>query len=314
MKWVVHFSGEHPSLPRAELEAVLEGESIRADVEYAGRLAIADTDTDDPSFLGRLAYALKCYEWLGEGPSLDSLAGPVYDAISDAESFRVSGPSAVQERLGGLLHGFGLKVDLKSPQAEVAVYERGGGYLAAAALPVARGYEGRRAQYRPFFRPTSMHPKLARALVNLARTGSGDTVLDPFCGTGGILIEAGLMGMGAVGWDVDPNMVEGCVQNLGEYGLSGEISVADALMGEGRFDAIATDPPYGRASRASEEASGLYRKFAARARGLLDGGAYMCLMLPHDRRLDAEGFGVCGVFDVRMHRSLTRRIWVLKAI
>ncbi len=61
-----------------------------------------------------------------------------------------------------------------------------------------------------------MSPKLARCMVNLTGMIAGDIVLDPFCGTGGILIEAGVMGARVVGADIDERMVEGTIKNL-EY-------------------------------------------------------------------------------------------------
>ncbi len=44
-----------------------------------------------------------------------------------------------------------------------------------------------------------MSPKLARCMVNLTGVKENDLVLDPFCGTGGILIEAGIMGARVIG-------------------------------------------------------------------------------------------------------------------
>ena len=55
-------------------------------------------------------------------------------------------------------------------------------------------FEERRAPMRPFFSPVSLHPKYARYLINTSGTAEGDTLLDPFCGTGGILIEASMLG------------------------------------------------------------------------------------------------------------------------
>lgn len=61
-------------------------------------------------------------------------------------------------------------------------------------------------------------PKLAQIIINLA-TGQADmtsrpTVLDPFCGTGVVLIEASLMGFSAYGSDIDPRMVAYSQENL----------------------------------------------------------------------------------------------------
>jgi len=54
------------------------------------------------------------------------------------------------------------------------------------------GFGKRKPHMRPGFHPSSLNPKLARAFVNLTGIRKG-TIVDMFCGTGGILIEAGLI-------------------------------------------------------------------------------------------------------------------------
>jgi tRNA (guanine10-N2)-dimethyltransferase len=61
-------------------------------------------------------------------------------------------------------------------------------------------------------------PKLAQTIVNLG-TGTlppveGNAVLDPFCGTGVILQEAGLTGYGMYGTDLETRMVDYSAKNL----------------------------------------------------------------------------------------------------
>ena len=51
--------------------------------------------------------------------------------------------------------------------------------------------------------PAKFHPPVARALVE-RYTAPGDTVLDPFCGSGSLLVEAVAAGRHAIGSDVDP--------------------------------------------------------------------------------------------------------------
>jgi hypothetical protein len=60
-----------------------------------------------------------------------------------------------------------------------------------------------RRDYRTVSRPGSLHPPLAAAMVRLAGRGAG--LLDPFCGTGTIPIEAAMAGCPSiVGSDRDP--------------------------------------------------------------------------------------------------------------
>lgn len=55
-------------------------------------------------------------------------------------------------------------------------------------------------------------PKLAQILVNT--TTPGKSVYDPFCGPGGVLQEALLLGRVAGGSDIAPEMVDACMANL----------------------------------------------------------------------------------------------------
>lgn len=57
-------------------------------------------------------------------------------------------------------------------------------------------------------------PKLAQVIINLANPGRGETVLDPFCGTGVIVQEARISGYDTFGSDVDPRMINFTKHNL----------------------------------------------------------------------------------------------------
>lgn len=56
-------------------------------------------------------------------------------------------------------------------------------------------------------------PKLARMLINLARLPETVTILDPFCGSGGILTEAALLGLSATGFDTSEKAVNDALRN-----------------------------------------------------------------------------------------------------
>lgn len=77
----------------------------------------------------------------------------------------------------------------------------------------------KRDRYKPYIdaRAGMLPPKLARIIVNLALGNSssvGKTLLDPFCGTGTVLMEGLLLGIDVVGADLSNEQLVGAKQNL----------------------------------------------------------------------------------------------------
>jgi SAM-dependent methyltransferase len=68
----------------------------------------------------------------------------------------------------------------------------------------------------------SMSPRLARVLLNLAGLREGQTVLDPFCGSGTILAEAYIRGLRCLGLDSSARWVQDARENLKWSGGGGE--------------------------------------------------------------------------------------------
>src|SRR5207245_6361436 len=118
-------------------------------------------------------------------------------------------PRAVEAPLGAALGKTG-RVDLDAPQLDYRVL-LGEEFVFGRVLhrvnrsPLA----ATDVANRPFSLPISLHPKFARALVNLARVPMAGTVLDPFCGTGGVVLEAMQLGLRGIGLDHERGMVVG---------------------------------------------------------------------------------------------------------
>ncbi|MBN2328026.1 MAG: hypothetical protein JXR73_12805 [Candidatus Omnitrophica bacterium] len=100
-------------------------------------------------------------------------------------------------------------------------------------------------------------PKLARIMINLVRTTTTSTLLDPFCGSGGIVTEAGIMGLQAVGLDKSSKAVADTIQNWEwlQSNLPSSQGDVRAIQGDARnlhtlceplfFDACACEPYLG---------------------------------------------------------------------
>ncbi len=177
----------------------------------------------------------------------------------------------------------------------------------------------RRPRKKPFFHPSAMNSKLARCMVNLAHAREGAYLLDPFCGTGTTLIEAALIGVRAVGIDVQHRMMNGAIRNLKHFGLNAEaVIIADARkLPLTHVDCIVTDPPYGKsATTLKSNTKAIVEGVLSSARELLGEGQRICIASPKTIGIQAVGMRL-GYRHLEshfayVHRTLTREVAVFE--
>jgi len=335
-------SGEHPTLPFSELKAILEAEGFRDKV--IGKLKqVMRVEADArsvKSIVHRAALTRLCNT---EIIQCDAVAeeilekmrlAPLEDFLQKGETFAVRvrrvGESAphlegleLERKLGEIILSRvkGAKVNLKQPQKTFfGVFTEDKflfGLKLAEILP--KPFVERRPRKRPFFHPSAMQPKLARCMVNLATPRSGEFVVDPFCGTASILIEAGLIGCRVIGFDVQRRMVKGSLRNLRHFGVEPEgMAVADARkLPLTRADCVVTDPPYGTsATTLGLGAKQVVESFLSSVGDRLSRGERICMAAPMSVRLSDIGRGLgfkhVESHSVYVHRSLTREIAVFE--
>lgn len=256
------------SLVLAEAEAVSAAEALggRAGSQEGAITGLVPVELPGlPSFgalAERLALARRCLVSVPAPDGLPSAARLEGGRGGTAAFRRVGQPSGGGVDVGVLACGRAFKsgggsIDLGRPSRKFWLAEgpdRKDRLLEEVAAIDRVAPTRRRMPLLPFRRPVSMPPKLARAAVNLARVIPGETVLDPFLGTGALLAEAGLLGGRLYGIDRDPGMVRGSLQNFAYLGVGAEkLLVGDAREVDFsddsvRFAAIVTDTPYGRSS------------------------------------------------------------------
>jgi tRNA (guanine10-N2)-dimethyltransferase len=154
---------------------------------------------------------------------------------------------------------------------------------------------------------------MARTLVNIACTRAGETLLDPFCGTGGILIEAELLGMHAIGSDFDPAMIAGSRLNA----KGSDLLIGDATslpFPDHSIDSIVTDFPYGQSVciLKADTMDQLYSDALSEIRRVLRPGRRAVVVTHRDiSTIAAQHMNVLQQHNQRVHKSLTRRVLVL---
>jgi len=334
-------SGEHPTLPHAELKAVLEAEGFDftplGDLRQLSRLICPPSCSTHVAKRASMVRAC-CLELFSCRASEEDIMSkareaPFHNLVRPGDTFRVRvrrvrglsrGLSTLklERELGAIIFKAveGAKVDLRNPKHDFLGILTDGHFFFGLKLSEAsaKGFVGRRPSKRPFFHPTAMMPKLARCMVNLARAKPGELLLDPFCGTGSIIVEAMLIGCHAVGLDIDKRMCFGCYLNARFFDMEPDgIIVADALNAPiRRADRVATDPPYGRsASTAGREVRELYEGLLSWLPDVLPRGHMACIAAPSDlcvsdMALDA-GLKVVETHFFFVHDALTRELAVL---
>lgn len=338
------FSGEYETLPSSELKAILEAEDYAYEVlEKLDQTLRLNADSSCiESVKRRAAFTKLCgVELFNCEADTSEIVGAASSAdlngfLMESESFAVRvkrvknyaakiDGRAVEKRLGEIILSKTVKteVDLKNPDKTFIGILTNGKFVFGARLAeiLSKPFVNRRPIRKPFFHPSAMLAKLARCMVNLAKPKAGDMVFDPFCGTGGILVEAGLVGCRVLGSDIKRKMVKGTLQNLVYFNIEPEgILMADAQnLPMTSVDCVATDPPYGRsATTVKRTTRQIVEEVFMSVYELLDEGRRVCIAAPKTlgiRRIGtALGYKHIESHFVYVHRSLTREICVFEKV
>jgi tRNA (guanine10-N2)-dimethyltransferase len=268
----VIISGEDIDLAKAEIDSLMGLSGADARVSWYGQLAkIESTQNPIHFLLERAAMVKEAGVIVGEGPSLDASMEWLSDddlitCVKSTETFSVRTKSLatrrqveLRERLSVLLGArirnlTKARVSLDEPDIKLLIL-----LTTERTLVCISKESGLRQELRlrepgrkPFFHPSMMNSQLARVICNLAGVRPGATVLDPFCGGGGILCEAAIIGARVLGWDLNWRLIMGARKNLaGSLDIETSVIQADSRFPpllSNQFDCITTDPPYGRTS------------------------------------------------------------------
>ncbi|WP_409200899.1 TIGR01177 family methyltransferase [Methanobrevibacter sp. DSM 116169] len=337
-------SQEHDKLPIAELNAVIECENIPVSVNpICDGLVLLDFNEDNnfdknyKKLVKRLAYTHEIDKIIFKS-NIDNLNEDILKInwdlyIDDNFAVRVkrfnSDIDTVQyeKDIGSLIlksfsKNSNVKVKLEKPSSFIRVVAfESTFYIAIENHKLnKKHFQDMKPHKRPFFYPGSMSPKLARCMVNLSRIKEGQLLLDPFCGTGGILIEGGLVGAKLVGSDIKWKMQNGTATNLNHCNISDyktfHVDVRELKMYE-QVDAVVTDPPYGiSTSTMGVSSDEIFFQFFESIYKNMKEDAYLCMASPHyldlEPMMDKIGFELVERYEIKMHKSLTRIISVIK--
>jgi len=328
-------SGEHSTLPASEVVASLE--SLCPDFEIFLSLngcLLIDVKKDAGTIAGILAKKLSMTHHITEVLGIGGAGEEnVIDCVEKADvkiegtySIRVKrvreystiDTESMEKRIGNIFFQRGARADLKNPTVQLRVLLTEDKSIFGLILhSIDRSaYEARKPHYKPFFYPGVLMPRVARALVNIAKPEKN--LLDPFCGTGGILVEAGLIDIRVIGGDMQRKLLLGAKMNLDHYNIDHSLMYQDACrmaLRDESMDAVVTDPPYGRSAAIKAESLEhmLFGSLGEIYRVLKRGKRAVFISEREIEALAKEvGFKVAQTHIQRVHKSLTRRICILE--
>ena len=335
-------SGENPTLPFAEVKAILEAEKLAYSILFKlTQVLVLESDPQCIESVARRSsltrasgiFITRCEASIEEILSIIERVD-LASYIAPGESFavrikRIRGSSpeinelSLEREIGKIIFESmkGAKVDLKRPEKTfLGMLSDGKFIFGLKTIEIKAGEFKKRGPSRTVFsHSAAMPPKMARCMVNLARLKAGDLVLDPFCGTGSFLVEAGLIGCRIIGSDIKRRMIEGSAKNLSACGVEPEgLFIADARvppLPSNSIDCIVTDPPYGTSTTTlGMRTSEVFESFLSAAQDLLKKGGHICLAAPKTINVsqigEELGFKHLESHFIYIHRRLTREIAV----
>jgi len=303
-------SGENVELAKDEIVAISKSYDKNMSYETDSKLVITNSNVSWDKIAGRATFV--------------RTAGKIVDTFSDlfleldltllhkSDTFacrtinlssKRTDLSSIEKTIGATIkQASGAKVSLSNPALTVyLIFTDNQNYLGySTKIPTQK--RPKKAIRSPF----ELHWKLSRAMVNLSRLNEKETLCDPFCGTGTILLEAESMGIKSIGIDFDKKTCDTAKKNLVANGYHSKIINAGyEQIKKIRFDGIVTDLPYGISSKSSESPKKLIRDFVS----ILPKKKKLALMCKKELADQIE-LKLAKRYEIYRHKSLTRTILV----
>jgi len=259
--------------------SVLQGFVLRVEVPFE-RVSVIKIRKPAPERLRELAGVHKIAPLIaiadGTSRQLGNLVEKVAEHLHDKVTLSVSGYGVDEDDYESIVRGLldevkragfskahllrpdnnelhAEKVQSRSALDVIAFpYHEGIGLGPTAWIPDSKAMRERGTQKPTPHSDISMSPRLARVLLNLSGLRRGQTLLDPFCGSGTILAEAFTSSIRCLGLDTKTNRVRDARENLGwlvgsvkdkGYDIRvGDVRELPQMLHGSKVDAVVTEP------------------------------------------------------------------------
>lgn len=335
---------DYPTIAKDEAITLFRIYNLRPRIiAWRRRFLLLEIDSDNTEIVRHIIYrsatikmGFRIYGYLftDEEPDFDSLVPiELSNLISRAKSIGITvykyysnlyGDKDVSEVARTIapyiLKNFKGKIDLTKPDIRIvylSIYD-----LSAIGIEIvgrhSKNYVKRIPRNRPVFSPFSLHPKMARLMINLSGVAEHEYILDPFSGVGSIPMEASLMGIHCISCEIQYKWALGSKKNVEYIGGEGytEVICGDSLRRMIRgLKYVVTDPPYGRITSigGKESTTNLIRDFLEYIVSI-DSFKRLVYMLPEGIDIDYEKYGlkINSYYVIPVHSRLTRVLRIVE--
>ena len=326
-KYLLELGGENTNLGKYEALELLKFKKYNPKIEfdYGKRIILSTSNEIEDNIMNRLSMtrriskiiftskknnllmALKALEKIHIGKNSFAIRQIGSQNLNDEKTIIRIGEKISSEN----------KTDLRNPQVTVLLYYEERIFISLNYKLWETGYKkclNHHISNRPYFSPISIHPRIARAMVNLSNCNSEEPLIDPFCGTGGILIEGADMGIEVTGIDLKEKMIEFTKGNLKHYGFKAKLINSDFReINNQNFSSIVCDPPYGIASTTGgEDINDLMERCMNLFQKKMYKNQRLVIAVSNPDIAKNPSFNLIHKFEWYIHKSLTRHIIVLE--
>jgi len=234
--YVLELSKEHPDLPLWEAYSLLRFNtaSVYGNLVFVKSLNI--------KLVERLGYSKSAYKVLfscEKKELIDKIKKYNFSKVINKPYKVFGGDRKINDCIWNSLKR--PRVDMKNPKQEIHfIKTKGRVHCCLEVWGNNDDFDSRAPHKRKGLKPISLKPKLARGLVNLTGCRKG-TIVDPFTGTSGILIEAKLCGLNVVGYDIDDEMLK-----ISKKNVDGKFKDRNYFDIKGKINYLVADLPYGK--------------------------------------------------------------------
>jgi len=159
-------------------------------------------------------------------------------------------------------------------------------------------------EYKKAHRAGSLKPPVAAAMLRLVGVAPGRSLLDPCCGAGTILAEAGKFGATVWGGDIDTAAVSAARMNLRAAGIAANVNAWDARalpIADGSVERIVSNLPWGRQITISGSLALFYRDVCAEMQRVLAAGGRIALLTNAPQSALFSGLRCDGQFEISLY-------------